>query len=78
MESSLTTAALTITSLTGAAINDMHLRSGGSGTPCTVTGMSPRYSHPLVMLSLFSAFRFLKNPPLAFLLWNTVRGESYI
>ena len=77
MESSLITAALTITSLAGAAIHYMHLRSSGPRTPCTVTGMSPRYSHPLVMLSFFS-LRFLKNPPLAFLLWNTVRGESYI
>lgn len=32
----------------------------------------------MVMFSLFCAVRFLKNPPLAFLLWNIVRGESYI
>ena len=78
MESSLTSAALAMTSLVGAAITCVHLRSRASRTPCIVTGMSPRSGHPLVMLSLFSALRFLKNPSLAFLLWNTVRGESYI
>lgn len=32
----------------------------------------------MVMLSFFCALRFLKNPPLASLLWSTVREESYI